>query len=541
MNIFSHPKAHYYYLVILLLVTFLSLYKGVTVSFSSDDYVHLQHNIHYKSLGEALEVFTNPYGREYRPLVRLSLWLNHQMGDTAIPYKLSNIAMHLLCVLLVYLMMLRLGIEKIAALMGVSFFALHPIHTTSIHFILGRTDLVAAVFYLAALTIVSGWSARISTAQYLLASVFTIAALCSKELSVTLPVMMLAIIALKNRHYSLRAIISDGLKLWPFVLMVLVYVIARLYLWRNMPEAINVYTDFSVSNIITNYGEWMFGLLYPFDLYIAHEWLYQHRAAFIGMTVIALIMINGFLWWVLGTNKRQFMRDPLLWLGIGWILVTLIPMTGGNAHRWYLYVPSVGIVFVIVSLWTHVLTKHRQLLAVVFALVLSVYVAETIRQSIIWHKQSELAENFLREFEQQGLHKKERVTFANVPFGYQGAFLFSHNSLQEVLQVRNGYFPVVRVLSYLNIDDQTDVGVNVAGDTITFSISPTAFQYFMLSASERRFDNLGSRDVHGYKLDITELNPGGRILHYKITSGANAEPIYYFDGSAIRHFDSAEK
>lgn len=541
MKTLPSANHHYVYLAILLLVTFCSLYKGVTVSFSSDDYVHLQNNIHYQTLGDALEVFVNPYGREYRPLVRLSLWLNHQMGETAVPYKLSNIAMHLLCVVFLYLILLRLGIEKVAALIGVSFFALHPIHTTSIHFILGRTDLVAAVFYLAALVVVSGWSSRITIGQYLAASVLLIAALCSKELAITLPVMMLAILVIKNRSYSVKAIFSDGLKLWPFALIALVYLAARLYLWRDMPDAINVYTDFSIKNIIVNYGEWMFGLLYPFDLYIAHEWLYQQRAVFVGIAIVSVIATSGVAWIVLGEGRSKFIRDPLLWFGLVWILVTLLPMAGGNAHRWYLYVPSAGIAFVIVSLWTHSSSARRLPFVVALMMILCIYAAETIRQSIIWHKQSELTERFIQDFEQQGLHKKSQITFANVPFGYKGAFLFSFSSLQEALQVRNGYFPVVRVLSYLNIDDQTKIEVSEAENAITFSILPTAFQYFMLSASERRFAGLEKRDVYGYQLETTELNASGRILNYKITANAEAEPVYYFDGSSIRHFYPVEK
>lgn len=84
------------YLLLLLLLTGAVFFKGVTPSFSSDDFVHLENNIHFKNLAEASEVFITPYGREYRPLVRLSLWLNHQMGDTALAYKLSNLLMHLL-------------------------------------------------------------------------------------------------------------------------------------------------------------------------------------------------------------------------------------------------------------------------------------------------------------------------------------------------------------------------------------------------------------------------------------------------------------
>ena len=43
------------------------------------------------------------------------LWLNHQMGDTALAYKISNLLMHLLCVVLLYGLMLRLGVSRTTA------------------------------------------------------------------------------------------------------------------------------------------------------------------------------------------------------------------------------------------------------------------------------------------------------------------------------------------------------------------------------------------------------------------------------------------
>ncbi|HLS97396.1 MAG TPA: hypothetical protein VK018_01600, partial [Porticoccaceae bacterium] len=106
------------YLLLLLLFTSAIYFKGITPSFSSDDFVHLENNIHFASLAEASEVFIKPYGREYRPLVRLSLWLNHQMGDSALAFKISNLLMHLVCTALLYGLMLRLGVATTAALIA---------------------------------------------------------------------------------------------------------------------------------------------------------------------------------------------------------------------------------------------------------------------------------------------------------------------------------------------------------------------------------------------------------------------------------------
>lgn len=90
-------------LVLLLIVTSLLFYKGITPSFSSDDYVHLAKNIQFDSFRDALTVFTELDGREYRPVVRLSLWINFLMGRSAISFHITNLMIHLGCILCLYI------------------------------------------------------------------------------------------------------------------------------------------------------------------------------------------------------------------------------------------------------------------------------------------------------------------------------------------------------------------------------------------------------------------------------------------------------
>jgi hypothetical protein len=77
-------------IVSILLVASLLYFNGLTPSFSSDDDIHLDKNINFNPWQEAGCVFFHLDGREYRPLVRLSLWLNHQMGKTALPFQLPS-------------------------------------------------------------------------------------------------------------------------------------------------------------------------------------------------------------------------------------------------------------------------------------------------------------------------------------------------------------------------------------------------------------------------------------------------------------------
>src|SRR5690606_673920 len=99
------------------------------------------------------------------------------------------------------------------------------------------------------------------------------------------------------------------------------------------------------------------------------------------------------------------------------------------------------------------------------------------------------------------------------------------------------------ILSYINIDDDPVVSVHIENGTITFGLEPTAFRFFMLSATERRFAAVMQRNLHAHRLTIDELSPGGKIRRYTIAPvmpvAVQADvPLYYFDGTSIRLHDN---
>ena len=134
-----------------LAVTFVCYQKGMTASFSSDDYPHLLKNIHFQDAFDALTVFFELDGREYRPMVRFSVWLNYQIAQDATAFHYTNLVLHLAIVVCLYFFLILLLENRMHAFLASLLFALHPIHTTNIFFIYGRTDLIFGFFYINAL------------------------------------------------------------------------------------------------------------------------------------------------------------------------------------------------------------------------------------------------------------------------------------------------------------------------------------------------------------------------------------------------------
>lgn len=535
----NHPALRYFfvhrYLLLLLLLTSAVYFKGITPSFSSDDFVHLENNIHFENLVDASEVFIKPYGREYRPLVRLSIWLNHQMGDSALAYKITNLFIHLLCVALLYGLILRLGVSKISALVASSIFALHPIHTTSVLFILGRTDLVAAVFYLATLYCVANWKQEPGFTQHAITFIWFAAALLSKELSITLPALMLAILLFQQQTNSVIQLARNLLQLWPYALTALIYLMARLCQWQSMTDAVAVYSDFSPLHIVTNYSEWIFALLYPFDLYVAREWQILHSHWFSALVLLACLLFVAVTVYIWRPTAASLVHSPLLWLGFFWVFVTLAPMSGGNSHRWYLYLPSAGISLILAATWAFTQAHRRKLLNLLLILTLVIYSGETLRQALIWNTQSQINERLLSAAETNELRQHEAIVIANMPFGYKSAFLFTHSSFEEALRVRYGSSPKIEVLNYINLDEQNPIGIESTTDGIRFSITPNAFRYFRLRNMQIFFDNKDPYSHGNFTLQIDQLDKAGRISAYTLQASTPTQvPVYYFDGEHFK-------
>lgn len=531
MKIFYEHKLF----IALLFFTALILSPGITPSFSSDDYIHLLNNSNFTSIHDLLTIFTGPYGREYRPMVRLSLWVNSLMSHDAIPFKITNLALHLISTVLIYSLLLRLGFKVSAALIGASLFSLHPIHITNIHFILGRTDLVLAVFYFSTLVIVSQWKDEILLKQILLTCLFFTLSMMSKEMWISLPITMFAILLVKQERLNWATISKSALRIAPFFIVSLVYLVIRVNLWSQQFDHIAVYTDYSLMNLVKNFAYWSFGLLYPFDLYYAQDLMLSQPAVFILWISLAIFFIVIALAYLLHPNITTLFKNKWLLFSLFWFFITLAPISGGYAHRWYLYIPSFCLSILAAAISNEISknTNKRHFAVVFLAAIIIIYSIESFRLSLIWNKQSHFSIEFLKKIEDLNIDEEKEIYFANVPFGYKSAYLFTHNSLQEAIQYHYGKSPVIHVISYLNLDDENHVSISTKDDRVLFHLSPNHYQFMLITASERRFDDERIFRKEAIEIKITKTINNGKAAQYSISNTSKSiGPPYYFDGGS---------
>lgn len=127
----------------------------------------------------------------YRPLVLMTfmtdypLWLSRPWG-----YHLTNISIHLLNGVLVYLLLSKYLTAK-AAFLGATLFVVHPVQTEAVTYISGRADPLMALFLLSGLVIFLHSQQRRSWLLYLASLPLFFLSLLAKETAIFFPLLVI--------------------------------------------------------------------------------------------------------------------------------------------------------------------------------------------------------------------------------------------------------------------------------------------------------------------------------------------------------------
>lgn len=288
----------------------------------------------------------------YRPLVSLSFFVDLQIwGLNPLGFHLTNLLAHLATALAVLALARRLGLDPLAASLTGLAFALHPIHTESVTFISGRTDVLATLLFVLALLGYARWreDGKAWPLAGSLGAFFL--ALVAKEVAVTLPV----ILALYDRLVARRATAGAKvaiprlvLRLSPYMAVIALYLVTRMVALGALVESDpgvwgSLLTRFlTTAKIVAAYA-WLTFLPFPAN---AHYVIVPIGAppplAWWGAAAWLAALLAGTAWAVL--------RRPIWGFCALWFWVTLIPSVGVNllplptavmAER-FLYLPSVG-------------------------------------------------------------------------------------------------------------------------------------------------------------------------------------------------------
>lgn len=210
----------------------------------------------------------------YWPVLYTTFWIEHKLwGFSPAGYHVVNILLHFANTLLLWRLLARLAVP--GAWFAAAVFAAHPLQTESVAWVMGRKDLLSALFYLAA---VSMWLRHVESPRlrrFLAALVLFAAAMLSKSVAVTLPVALLIIQWWRNG----RVTRADLLLASPFFLVAIV--IGGAGLWFFKSQGLNSF-DYSLLErvLVASHALWFYvgKLLWPTDLSVIYP-LWEIRVA----------------------------------------------------------------------------------------------------------------------------------------------------------------------------------------------------------------------------------------------------------------------
>lgn len=376
----------------------------------------------------------------YRPLTVASFLLDRALGgDHPFLFHLSVVMAHAAASLLV----LTLGwmlfpadpAGRVAAAVGAALFAVHPIHTESVAWIAGRSDVLATLFVLAAL-VVHLWMARGAT-RTLAVGVLALLALGAKETAIALVPLLLLADLLIARPERTRL-------WWPGYIGVGVAVALYLGLRRATVGGVvgsavtGSAIERSFADLIGAVGTYLLRLIWPINLNAYIDAVPTDRFALTTAVAASLALAALALSaWRSGRGEVTFL---VLWLALtlapSLAVVWRIP-EAPIAER-YLYLPSVAFCLLVgygaAFAWRHAQSSalRNAVVGAIAMLILAAATATWMRNRV-WHDDLALWSDTVTKSQIAGLPMRS-LGVAHLQRGHSED---ARRSLELALQRRN--------------------------------------------------------------------------------------------------------
>ena len=297
------------------------------------------------------DIFRTPQdgGTFYRPILRLTFMFDAQFGEGAIIFMshFSNMLLHIMAMLLLFILLLKLKIKKEIAFLFTLFFSVHPLTAQTVAFISGRNDALLAIFVFPTLIFFINFLESKKKKDLIWHLLFFSLALFTKETAIILPIICTVYILIFENwkkileNYKTYLIMISG-----WVSVSSIWFLARISVLHN-PIGNASYNIFSsiynnMPVLIPTIGK----IFLPFNLSVFP--VLVDMSMIYG--IISLILLT--IWFILSENKNlKLISFGFLWFII-FILLTLIKPLGTipefSENR--IYIPMLGFIFIILGL-----------------------------------------------------------------------------------------------------------------------------------------------------------------------------------------------
>jgi protein O-mannosyl-transferase len=354
-----------WFLLAILVLTFLVYSPSLNQHFlyGWDDGEYIDHpsvqNLSSDNFGKYFSTF---YLGMYQPIPVLAFAVNyHFSADNPLPYKLFNLLIHLLNVLLVFSLVKKLVRNEYAALFAALVLAVHPMNVESIAWLSARSTGLFTMFYLLALLSYQRYLDKGSRLKDIMITfVFFLLALFSKSMAAALPMVLFVMDAWHHRRFN-KTVVFEKL---PFFALSIVFGLISIRAAASFGHIEVLEAGYNLIDriFLLSYGVafYLVKLIFPINLSAIYAypektsgWLpLEYYLSFVLLFIIAFGIYR-----LRNYRRETFLGVAFFILAISMVLPLFWSRLFIVAER-YVYLPYIGL-FAVAGIWLKALLDEE--------------------------------------------------------------------------------------------------------------------------------------------------------------------------------------
>ena len=432
-----------YGIILIAFLVFLNSINNDFILLDDPEYVLENEQVKSLSFQNISNIFSSYTHGHYQPLSVLTYAIDYSIyGLNAYGFRMTNILLHLVNILLVFIFIRRLSGRFFVAVVVSLLFAVHPLRVESVVWISERKDVLYAVFYFSALICYLNYLEKNKSVKYiLLTCLFFILALLSKSMAVSLPIVLLLIDWYKKRKFSIRLVIEKV----PFLLLSVVFGLIVINSQQSSGLLEDTMASFTFFDriLLSSYSAviYIYKVFVPFNTLFMTDYPNQidgHLPIYFYLAPLFIGLI-GLLIYKARIFRRELVFGLFFYLITISLVLQIIPVSG---FLWdhYSYVPSVGILFIVGQFFGYIQDRRfsyaqklkgpLNFILVFFVLTLIVV---TWNRNIVWENSGSLFTEVIR------LNLDNEAAYVNrgLYFLEQGNYIQAENDFSQAIKVKD--------------------------------------------------------------------------------------------------------
>ncbi|MDF1694939.1 MAG: tetratricopeptide repeat protein [Saprospiraceae bacterium] len=371
------------------------------------------------------KIFTSNVIGNYNPLTIWTFAVEKRVYGFENPGKwhATNIALHLICVFLIFRICILLGLKWQGSLFVALLFGIHPMRVESVAWVTERKDVLFGAFYLSALYFYIKGKLN-GKKYYALIFTFFILSLLSKIQAVVLPLSMIAVDYYLDGKLDFKSMIKKG----PYFLLSLLFGFIGVYLLKGQGALESAATYPTWQRIFVGSYSYMIYLIksiVPFRLSPLYPYSPQMPVYY--YPTLLLFPAVGYSMFVLYKRNLKVWVFGLFFftVNIMFLLQILGAGQGFLADR-FTYIAYFGLFFIAGYYFDKMMQTKPKLKTILWsgaAVLFLIYGYMTIQQNTVWKNSETLWTHVLKYYQK-----------ATLPYGNRANYLRQEGRIQEALK-----------------------------------------------------------------------------------------------------------